>query len=75
MVVGCQVTRPHHPIKHIEGDQQHHRAMLFVLELTSCDLPRTHAVRRLQARERLNVWILIHTDEDFAMLRQPPNRS
>src|SRR5215467_3857500 len=73
MVIGLQATGPHRPIKHLKCDQHHHRAMSFVLELTSRYLPGSHRLRRLQTRERLNVWFLIYTDDEFTALIQPPN--
>src|SRR6185503_18288846 len=73
VIIGVQATSPHSPIKDIEGNQQDDRAMSLVLEFTSCDLPRTHALRWLQSRQRLNVWLLVNADHQFAALMQPYN--
>jgi len=73
VIVGVKTARPHRPIKHIKGDQQRHRAMSFILELTSHDLPRTHGLRRRAPRQGLNVGLLINTNHHFAALAQPPH--
>lgn len=73
VVIGVKTASPHCPIKDVEGHQQDDCAMTFVLEFTSCDLPRTHWLRWRYSRQSLNVGLLVNTDHHFATPVQPYN--
>lgn len=73
VVVCLKAASPHHSIQDIKRYQQYYCAMSLVLEFASRNLPRSHCFGRLDARQSLNVRLLVNTDNQFPAPVQPQN--
>ena len=73
VIIRLQTASPDPPIKDIQSHQQVDRPLSFILKLIARNLSRTHRLRGLEARERLNVRLFVNANHHLALLVQGPN--